>query len=89
MVRVGVACPYLNSIGFVVDYADLAPVGQWIAHNFDHRDLNIAFPLINPTAEHLAALIGQWMENNLVLPEDAEITVAVSETPKTWATWTD
>lgn len=74
--------------GFVVDYAELSPIKDWIDDTLDHRHLNDVFEF-NPTAEHMA---GNTADRVAQLLADAgyenirDIQVSVSETPKTWAT---
>jgi 6-pyruvoyltetrahydropterin/6-carboxytetrahydropterin synthase len=70
--------------GFVVDYGDLQPFGNFIAAHLDHRHLNEALPCIT-TAENIAKFLydvawDRW--------HHVTITVRVSETPKTWAEYT-
>jgi len=40
IVRVTVEAHCLDSKGFVIDYGDLRPFGQWLDETCDHRDLN-------------------------------------------------
>lgn len=87
-VRVTIASDYLDDTGFVLDYGNLAPVGQYIDGALDHRHLNDVMDL-NPTAEHLARRLHEVVKSLILLPADARLTVAVSETPKTWAAWVD
>lgn len=71
--------------GFVVDFTDLAPLGRYLADDFDHRLLNdvVDFP---PTSERLAAHLYWWCVDNLALPGGVAVAaVTVSETPATWA----
>lgn len=74
--------------GFVVDYAELAPIKKWIDDTLDHRHLNDVFDF-NPTAENMA---GHTADRVAQLLYDAgyrnvtDVSVSVSETPKTWAT---
>lgn len=70
----------LNDVGFVVDYGDLKPVGNFIDMWLDHRHLNDHMT-VNPTAEHLAA----YLFNHFARRFPALSAVRVSETPKTWA----
>jgi 6-pyruvoyltetrahydropterin/6-carboxytetrahydropterin synthase len=76
--------------GWVMDYGELAPIGDWIAEHFDHRDLNEAFHELGygalpTTAECLALVV--WEQVLLVHPETALLlsAVRVSETDRTWA----
>jgi 6-pyruvoyltetrahydropterin/6-carboxytetrahydropterin synthase len=81
-VRVTLQTPVLDDTGFVVDYTDLKALGRYIDEHFDHRHLNDVLDF-NPTAEHLARHFYDWCRDRW-----PEVTaVSVSETPKTWATY--
>lgn len=82
VVRVELAAAGTDSVGFVVDYRRMAPIGDWLDERFDHQHLNdrVAF---NPTAEHMARYIYEYIE--LHHPEFPVHRVGWSETPKTWA----
>lgn len=91
IVRVTLGAQRLNDVGFVVDYGELKPVQQFIDDTLDHRHLNEVLNF-NPTAEHMAS----WLSHRVreALPRDAVesrglevVSIAVSETPKTWATF--
>ena len=72
--------------GWVVDYGELKPFGQWIDQTLDHRDLNDVLAYINPTAENLAAVLVGMLRRTLGRRDNLdEISVGVSETPTTWA----
>ena len=71
--------------GWVVDYGELNGFSSWIDTHLDHRDLNEVLP-INPTAENLAGHLLLVLRSTLASTTDLdEISVGVSETPKTWA----
>jgi len=74
----------LDEHGFVVDYNDMKPFQEYIDEHLDHRHINDVLPGINPTAENIAKhLYGvAWQ-----LWHDVAITVRVSETQKTWASY--
>lgn len=74
-----------NEVGFVTDYRDLDSFKQWIDDNLDHRHLN-DYMTDNPTAEHMAAMLYRKAHE---LGLDKVTAVSVSETPKTWATYTE
>lgn len=42
----------------------------------------------NPTAENMAFMLFQAAHELLDLPDEVEVAVGVSETPKTWAWYT-
>lgn len=86
-VRLTLQTPTLTPPGFVLDYHHLAPIKNYIDHTLDHQDLNQALPHMNPTAENLAHHIATTARKLLDLPPHITLTAAVSETPKTWATW--
>lgn len=88
-IRIELSTSDLTSIGFVRDYSELAVVDDWLAVNWDHRDLNEMIDNVEPTAENLARLI--WMKTREILtirPEE-HLAVAVSETPRTWARFSE
>jgi 6-pyruvoyltetrahydropterin/6-carboxytetrahydropterin synthase len=70
----------LNEHSFVRDYRELDLFKDYLDTNVDHRNLNEVFQF-QTTAENLAYHFWLWCRRNW--PE--VITVAVSETPKTWA----
>lgn len=77
----------LNNDGFVTDFADLKPFGQYLADTFDHRCINDV--LAQPTSELLAEHLYYWAVNNMPLPDNAVVDrVRVAETGKTWAEYT-
>lgn len=73
----------LNETGFVVDYGELKPLAVYIEERFEHRNLNDIFA--QPTAELLAKHFYFWCKE--IWPEVC--SVAVSETPKTWAEYSE
>jgi 6-pyruvoyltetrahydropterin/6-carboxytetrahydropterin synthase len=77
----------LNEVGFVHDYGDMKPFEDYIKKTLDHRHLNAVLPDdMNPTAENLARFLYSIAWDMF---HDAAITVYVSETPKTWASYTE
>ena len=72
--------PMLDGPGFVVDYGDLTPFGDWLASRFDHRwlgsgtlmdpDGTKTLPVVtfNPTAELLAGHLLEWARGGGHLP---------------------
>ncbi|ONH58385.1 6-pyruvoyl tetrahydrobiopterin synthase [Frankia sp. CcI49] len=84
--RVIMSAEKLDTVGFVVDYGALAPVKRWIDGVLDHRHLNDELEF-NPTAENLARFLADLVPRLVEIPEGVSVSVAVSETPKTWATW--
>lgn len=85
VVRVELTAPSLDDVGFVYDYGRLSFIKDHLDENFDHRHLNDVLPF-NPTAEHMARHLAEVVAR-LVDRDDVEVSVSVSETPKTWATY--
>lgn len=75
----------LDERGFVVDYNDMKPFQQYIDNTLDHQHLNEVLGNLYPTAENIAKHLHgiAWG-----MFHDVAITVRVSETPKTWAEYT-
>ena len=84
--RVTIEAATLDENGFVVDYGRLAPFKAYIDEVLDHRHLNDVTDE-NPTAEHLADMLTAVAGTCVHGQRDVTmyVTVAVSETPKTWA----
>lgn len=75
----------LGRVGFVHDYRDLGPFKTWLDDTLDHRHLNHIMHG-NPTAERMSQWLAEKALEVLDLPENVyRLSVAVSETPKTWA----
>ena len=74
----------LNNVGFVQDYRELESIKKWIDDTLDHRHLNDIFQF-NPTAENMAKFIYDKFKPEYTLIS----SVAISETPKTWATYAE
>jgi 6-pyruvoyltetrahydropterin/6-carboxytetrahydropterin synthase len=75
--------------GFVIDYGELKPFGQWIDATLDHRYLNDIAEVRrygNPTAENLAQMLLHKAGELIPALIYHVVSVSVSETPKTWAT---
>lgn len=86
-VKVELAGPTLNNVGFITDYNDLGPIKRFIDNKMDHRHLNDVFPSMQPSAELLARELFE-----LFKPDFPNLSaVEVKETPKTVARyeWTD
>lgn len=81
----------LHEPGFVLDYGELRPFGQWVDAYLDHRHLNDVTALSGhePTAEHLAVALAAMLRELVPVPDGVRVAVAVSETPKTWARWSE
>jgi 6-pyruvoyltetrahydropterin/6-carboxytetrahydropterin synthase len=84
-VEVTLVAQVLSGPGFVVDFAELQPVKQYLADTFDHRLINDVIT-VEPTSENLARLIFDWCAEKLPLPDDVHVeAVKVSETAPSWA----
>lgn len=86
---------HTNKVGFVIDYRDLGFFKDILDDEMDHRDLNeVMGPGFNPTAENLATdllevvMVTLRAEHREAFNRLTSVSVAVSETPKTWATVT-
>ena len=82
IVRVTLANPTVNAVGFVLDYGDLSPLKEFIDTHLDHRHLNDVVSF-NPTAENWCRYLFEWCEARGWPVEKVEW----SETPKTWASF--
>lgn len=80
-VEVELAAETLDDRGFVVDYGELKPLKEYLKAKFDHGFLNDHFA--QPTAENIAFALFGWCSKKW--PQT--VSVSVSETPKTWATY--
>jgi len=101
LARVELTAEDVDATGFVLDYGDLAPFADYLDLTMDHRWLgsgpctvlgNTWLPVVpfNPTAELLAAHLGNWLVTASSMAAALErivVRVGVSETGKTWA-WT-
>lgn len=78
----------LDEHGFVTDFGDLAPFGEYLTTTFDHRLINDQVDF-HPTSELLAAHFGGWFIDNLEPHLHGRlVSVQVSETSSSHATWT-
>jgi 6-pyruvoyltetrahydropterin/6-carboxytetrahydropterin synthase len=88
IVRVSLSGSDLDQHGFLLDYNDLKPFGKWLDDAIDHRHLNDVLP-IQPSAENMARIFAAEVRDRLDIPSGVQVSVAISETPKTWAEWID
>ena len=84
IIEVVLQAPTLNEVGFVVDYGDLKPLKTYIDNTLDHRHLNDVFTF-QTSAENLARHLYTFCKS--IWPQ--AVAVRVSETPKTWATYSE
>lgn len=87
VIRVTLTGDTLNDDGFLLDYNDMAPFGRWLDDTLDHRHLNDQMPG-QPSAENMARYMTHKVTETMPVPDGVTVSVAVSETPKTWAEWT-
>jgi 6-pyruvoyltetrahydropterin/6-carboxytetrahydropterin synthase len=84
-VRLTLAAGELRSPGFVTDFGDLKPFADYLADQFDHRDLNEVVPFA-PTSEAIARHFAAWFIQHLEPDVGGRLVrVGVSETPTSWA----
>lgn len=77
--------PRNPDLGWVADYGDLKPFGDFIDSTLDHRDLNDV--LDNPTAENLTVYLWHHAELRIDLPEGVILyEVTVRENDHSFAT---
>ncbi|MGH3916114.1 MAG: 6-pyruvoyl trahydropterin synthase family protein [Pseudonocardiaceae bacterium] len=77
----------LNEYGFVTDFGDLAPFGDYLKATFDHRLINDQVDF-HPTSELLAFHFGRWFIDNLEPHIHGRlVSVRVSETLTSSALW--
>lgn len=74
----------LDKNGFVMDYGDLWLFKQYLENRIDHRNLNDLFDFPT-TAENIAREF--YGVCKAFFPET--VSVQVSETPKTWASYSE
>lgn len=91
-VIVEVQASNLDEHGFVVDYAQLSSLGQFITATLDHQDLNIVLPQnggpSQPTAENIAYWLASKARSLCDIPANGSLRIGISETQSTWA-WAD
>src|SRR5262249_36849246 len=64
MVEVELADTELRGPGFVADYAELKPFGEYLERELDHRDLDLVFT-VDTTTDALAAHLTAWFLANM------------------------
>lgn len=69
----------LRGPGWVTDFADLNPLGDYLARVLDHRDLNEVLDF-EPTSERLARYLYDWCTAGIRFPAGVRVeSVRVSE----------
>lgn len=87
IIKVTVRGDTLDERGFLLDYNDLKPFGVFLDDHIDHQHLNDVL-VGQPTAENMARVFAETVFDLVDVPDGVSVSVSVSETPKTWATWT-
>lgn len=87
IVKVAIKNGELDDVGFILDFGDLATIKHYIDEQLDHRHLNDVLDF-NSTAENMAHHLHNTVRELLTLPGGSQVTVSISETPKTWAHFT-
>lgn len=90
ILKVGLGGVELNDVGFILDYGEMSFVKDFV-DKLDHRHLNDIFNF-NPTSELICQhVLEDIVAVELLLRASArnvrEIHVSLSETPKTWASY--
>lgn len=83
IVEIELQSEQLNEYGFVLDYGDLKPFANYLDEHFDHRHLNDLLPI--PSSEYIAQHLFQYAKQLW----QSVVVVRVSETPRTWAEYTE
>lgn len=88
-VKVTVQGEKLNSIGLLMDFADLRAALKGLVERFDHQFLNDLEPFeeTNPSAENLACYLGDELQRKIGQDGLSVNTVTVWETDTTSATY--
>ena len=88
-VKVTVQGEKLNSIGLLMDFADLRAAVKGLLERFDHQFLNDLEPFreTNPSAENLAYYLGNELERKIEKGGLSVNNVTVWETDTTCATY--
>lgn len=88
VVTVTVTADELDEFGFVTDFGELRPFGDYLRDTFDHRLLNDVVDF-HPTAELLAQHLGGWFVDHVEPGIHGRLlAVRVAETSAASATWT-
>jgi len=85
VVVIELASAELDDRGFVVDYGDLKTFKDYIDNRLDHQHLNDVLVVPSPTAEWIAKHLYEVAKDMF----HQVVSIRVSETPKTWATYTE
>jgi 6-pyruvoyltetrahydropterin/6-carboxytetrahydropterin synthase len=88
-VRVSVAGEALNSIGLLLDFAEMRDAIRKLIDRWDHRFLNDIPPFdrLNPSAENMARVLSEGIEPEVAKQGLHVLSVTVWETDATSATY--
>lgn len=87
VVTVTVTADRLDQYGFVTDFGDLAPFGDYLKTTFDHRLINDVVDF-HPTSELFAYHLGCWFIDNIEpYIHGRLVSVRVAETRLSSALW--
>ena len=92
-VRIEIQTQEVDEVGFVLDYRELDGFKDVVDTAFDHQCINDVVDF-NPTAENIAQYLFNLVNVALsarlkAVHKRYAIVVHVSETPKTWASYTE
>lgn len=86
-VSVDLASMQLTTEGWIEDFGKLAPFREYLAKEFDHRNLNEVCDF-QTTSENLARHFYNWVKINIALPVNSFLqSVTVSETATSSASY--
>lgn len=85
IVRVELQASFLHQPGFILDYREMEPFKKYIDDELDHRHLNDIVDF-NPTAELMTQFLYKKIRYEYGWPVSS---VGWSETPKTWAFYSE
>lgn len=87
VVTLTLTADWLDEYGFVTDFGDLAPFGDYLKTTWDHRLINDRVDF-HPTSELLAHYLGRWFIDNVEPSIHGRLaSVRVAETRLSSALW--
>lgn len=88
VIRVTLKGETLDKDGFILDYGRLSPFGKYLDATFDHRHFNDILDF-QPSSENFSKFLTEKVRELCPIPEGVKVAVAVSETPRSWAEWSE
>lgn len=88
IIRVTLKGQQVNKDGFILDYGKLKNFGTYLDETFDHRHMN-DFLDWQPSSENLCKYLVTKVRELCPIPEGTVVAVSVSETPRSWAEWSE